>query len=69
MLDIQKWFPTSIGVADCPFIDEIQYDYQDILNNDIKSIVIVEIIIATEASSNTVNNIETIAIGIIYTGS
>ena len=38
------------------------------INRDISSINIVETMIATDASSKTVNNIEIIAIGIIYTG-
>ena len=53
MLDIQKWFPTSIGVADCPFINEIQYDYQDILNNDIKNIEGTQNIFNHRARMNT----------------
>ena len=38
MITLDKWFPTVIGHADCPFINEIKYDYQDILNNDMKNI-------------------------------
>jgi len=32
-LNLQHWFPTTIGVVDCPFHKDIKKDYQNYLND------------------------------------
>lgn len=32
VLNFHRWFPTVIGVTECPFINEVQQEYKDYLN-------------------------------------